>query len=60
MMSGIVSRVFGWDPMVMAEQLVEINEHCKDNQYLDTEAELKINATIKKPALTLDGLLALP
>ncbi len=56
MMSGIVSRVFGWDPTVTAEQLAEINEQRKDNQYLDTEAALEINATTKKPALTLDGL----
>jgi hypothetical protein len=56
MMSGIVSRVFGWDPIVTVEQLAEINEQRKDKEYFDTEAALEINATAKKPALTFDGL----
>jgi hypothetical protein len=56
MMSGIVSRVFGWDPLVTVEQLAEINEQRKDTEYFDTEAALEVNATTKKPVLTMDGL----
>lgn len=52
MMSGCVSLVFLFDPVITAEQLAAINALRVGQKYLDKEAAMEVNYSIFKPELT--------
>jgi hypothetical protein len=52
MMSGLVSRVFLWDPKIPPAQLEEINRSRRGTKYFDEESAIEINGTPNKLDLT--------
>lgn len=56
MLSGIVSRVLGWDPVVSHEDLAEINRNREGEKYIDEEAALEVQSTTRKPPLITENL----
>lgn len=56
MMSGLVSKVFLWNPKITDEELEQINALREGADYVDTVAALEMNHTTKKPLLTHEDL----
>jgi hypothetical protein len=52
MMSGLVSRVFLWDPKTLPAQLEEINRSRQGTKYFDEESAIEVNGTPNKSDLT--------
>lgn len=56
MMSGVISRVFLWDPEVSQAQLDEINETRRGKTYIDEEAAIEVSGLSQKPLLEMANL----
>jgi hypothetical protein len=53
MMSGFLSRVFGWEPKLTEEQLEAINNLRRGQKFVNEESAVEVNGSAMKPQLMM-------